>query len=87
MKTQICAIKDRASDAYSQPMFMPSVGIAIRSFSDEINKEAENNQLYNHPDDFDLWHLGEYDDNGAKFTIFDEAIQLAIGKQVKILKT
>jgi hypothetical protein len=84
MKTQICAIKDRASDAFSQPMFMPSVGIAIRSFTDEINKQDENNNLFKHPDDFDLWHLGEYDDNGAKFVLFEDPVQLAIGKQVKI---
>jgi len=83
MKTQICAIKDRASDAFSQPMFMPSLGIAIRQFTDEINKADDNNQLYKHPDDFDLWHLGEYDDNGAKFELI-EPVQLALGKQVKI---
>jgi hypothetical protein len=84
MKTQICVIKDRASDAYSQPMFVASVGTAIRQFSDEVNKDSENNQLYNHPDDFDLYHLGEYDDSMAQFSLLEKPVQIAIGKQVKI---
>jgi hypothetical protein len=84
MKTQICVIKDRATDAYSQPMFIASTGAAIRQFSDEVNKVSENNQLFNHPDDFDLYHIGEYDDSSATFLLLEKPLQIAIGKQVKI---
>lgn len=84
MRLIMCAVRDRAADAYARPMFVPSVGIAIRSFSDEVNRKAEDNQMYNHADDFDLYELGEYDDETAKFTILDTPKQLAIGKQVKV---
>jgi hypothetical protein len=84
MRLIMCAVRDRAADAYARPMFVPSVGIAIRSFSDEVNRKAEDNQMYNHADDFDLYELGEYDDETAKFMILDLPKQLAIGKQVKI---
>lgn len=84
MRLIMCAVRDRAADAFARPMFVPSVGIAIRSFSDEVNRKADDNQMYNHSDDFDLFELGEYDDETAKFTIFDTPKQLAIGKQVKI---
>jgi hypothetical protein len=84
MRLIMCAVHDRAADAYARPMFVPSVGIAIRSFSDEVNRKAEDNQMYNHADDFDLFELGEYDDETAKFIILDSPKQLAIGKQVKV---
>jgi hypothetical protein len=77
-------MKDRAADAFARPMFVPSIGVAIRSFSDEINRQAEDNQLYQHPDDFDLYDLGVFDDSDASFQLHEKPIQIAIGKQVKI---
>lgn len=83
MKLTICVVRDRAADAFGQPMFVPSVGSAIRSFSDEINREDKNNQLYNHSDDFDLYELGVYYDSTAMFELHDTPKQLAVGKQLK----
>jgi len=84
MKQIICTVKDRAADAYGRPMFVPSAGVAIRSFSDEINRNNAENQLYNHPDDFDLYELGEFDDNTGLFSLHDQPKLLSLGKQVKI---
>jgi hypothetical protein len=84
MKQIICTVKDRAADAYGRPMFVPSAGVAIRSFSDEINRNNAENQLYNHPDDFDLYELGEFDDNTAVFSLHEQPKLLSLGKQVKI---
>jgi len=83
MKLTLCTVKDRAADAYGRPMFVPSTGIAIRSFSDEINRSAEDNQMYNHSDDFDLYELGEFDDNTGLFSLHDQPKLLTLGKQVK----
>jgi len=83
MKLTLCTVKDRAADAYGRPMFVPSTGIAIRSFSDEINRQAEDNQMYNHSDDFDLYELGEFDDNTGLFSLHDHPKLLTLGKQVK----
>jgi hypothetical protein len=84
MKLVLCTVKDRAADAYGRPMFVPSVGVAIRSFSDEVNRQDADNQLYNHPDDFDLYELGEFDDNTGLFALYDQPKLLSLGKQVKI---
>jgi len=84
MKLIICTVKDRAADAYGRPMFVPSTGVAIRSFSDEINRNNADNQLYNHPDDFDLYELGEFDDNTGLFALHDQPKLLSLGKQVKL---
>jgi len=86
MKLVLCSVKDRAADAYGRPMFVPSVGVAIRSFSDEVNRQDADNQLFNHPDDFDLYELGEFDDNSGQFALHELPKLLSLGKQVKILK-
>ncbi len=84
MKLVLCTVKDRAADAYGRPMFVPSVGVAIRSFSDEVNRKDPDNQLFNHSDDFDLYELGEFDDNSGLFALHDQPKLLSLGKQVKI---
>jgi hypothetical protein len=84
MKLIICTVKDRAADAYGRPMFVPSTGVAIRSFSDEINRNNADNQLFNHPDDFDLYELGEFDDNSGLFALHEQPKLLSLGKQVKL---
>ena len=86
MKLVLCSVKDRAADAYGRPMFVPSVGVAIRSFSDEVNRQDADNQLFNHPDDFDLYEFGEFDDNSGQFALHEQPKLLSLGKQVKILK-
>ena len=84
MKLNICSVKDRAADAFGRPMFVPSTGVAIRSFSDELNRSDADNQLYNHPDDFDLYEFGVFDDNSGLFDLYDQPKLLSLGKQVKI---
>lgn len=84
MKMVICSIRDSAADAYGRPFFLPSVGVAIRSFTDEVNRPAEDNQIYQHPEDFDLFELGEFDDVSGRFVLLDVPKQLALGRMVKV---
>jgi hypothetical protein len=79
----VVSIRDRAADTYSQPMCVASVGGAVRSFGDEVNRKAENNQLNSHPEDFDMYELGKWDDQSAEF-ICGTPRQIAIGKDLKI---
>jgi len=62
-KLKIVAVRDRAAEAFMRPFFVPSIGVAIRSFGDEINREALDNPMFQHPDDYDLYLLGEYDED------------------------
>jgi hypothetical protein len=84
MKMVICSIRDSAADAYGRPFFLPSVGVAIRSFTDEVNRSSEDNQIYQHPEDFDLFELGEFDDTTGRFVLLDTPKQLALGRMVKV---
>lgn len=80
MKIQVLSIRDRAADAYGQPMFFAALGKALRVFQDEINRRADDNSMYHHPEDFDLYHLGEYDDNNGKFTNLEQPKMISVGK-------
>ena len=84
MKMVICSICDSAADAYGRPFFLSSVGVAIRSFTDEVNRSSEDNQIYQHPEDFDLFELGEFDDTTGRFVLLDVPKQLVLGRMVKV---
>lgn len=68
MKLKIYAVRDIATDQYGNPMFMISKGQAIRSFQDEVNRKDEQNMLYKHPTDYELYELGDYDTDTGTFT-------------------
>lgn len=82
MRYKVLAIRDRAIDSYGQPFYSASVGGAVRSFSDEVNR-PENNTLHKHPEDFDLFLLGEFDDQTGEFDTTRPA-QVAVGKDLVI---
>lgn len=63
MKYAVCAVKDRAVNAYNRPIYVPTVGVAIRSFTDEVNRK--DSELQNHPEDYDLYEIGQWDDETA----------------------
>lgn len=80
MNYKIVAILDRGIDAYQRPFTVRAQGEAIRWFQDEINNRE--NPMNKHPEDYDLYELGVWDDHTGKLTPHDEPRQLAIGKQL-----
>jgi hypothetical protein len=60
-------------------MFFGTIGSGIRAFGDEVKRVHENNNLNKHPDDFDLYHIADYNDENGEFTI-QRPSQIAIGK-------
>lgn len=85
MKLQMVATRDIVANLYSTPQFVPTLGQAVRSFGDACkNKSDPNNILAKHPRDFELWHLGEYDDESGYFNVAHdgsafEPKQIAVG--------
>lgn len=80
MKYVVCAVRDRVADVFGQPFFSASTGLAVRGFQDEVNRADDKNVLFRHPDDFDLFELGIFDDTTAKFVMLDQPRQLVLGK-------
>lgn len=83
MKYLIVVVRDRVADVFGQPSFVLSLGSAVRSFGDEVNRDVEGNAFFKHPDDFDLYALGSYDDADASFVV-GVPRQVAIGKDLKV---
>lgn len=78
----IVSVKDRAADVFNRPFFVPHRNVAIRDFTDEVNRSAADNQLNRHPDDFDLYLLGQFDDNTGAFIAEEAPMVLVRGKDV-----
>lgn len=80
MKLQIVCVRDRVADVYGQPAFVVSLGSAIRGFGDECRRphSVERPNAFNqHPDDFELFHVGSFDDETCVFeTHIPKAIAL-----------
>lgn len=75
----IVSVRDRAVDGYMNPFVVPSEGAAVRSFSDEVNR-AES-PMNAHPDDYDLYRLGHFDDSTGAFAV-ESPTMLVSGKNV-----
>ena len=84
MISVIVSVRDSAAEAFGRPMYLQSLGVAIRSFTDEVNRDDKDNQLFNHPDDFDLYELGVFDDSIGKYELRDNPTVIVRGKDVKI---
>lgn len=67
MITNVYSIYDSKSETYSKPFHMHNDAIAIRSATDLL--KSQNSEIANHPEDFTLFLLGEWDDNSAVFAI------------------
>ncbi len=68
----IFAVYDEKACSYGAPMFFPSRGVALRSFSDVVaNRESP---LAKHPGDYKLYDLGTFDPNSGKVVANQEPL-------------
>lgn len=63
MTNLMCAIYDKAANAYMQPFFCRTQAEAVRLFADACTDGK--NQFCKHPNDFDLYVVGVFDDNSG----------------------
>lgn len=82
MKIKIFAIKDLAAQAFLQPFFTHSSGVANRSFTSEINNAQQ--ELFKHYQDLELYELGEFDDFTGRIQSYDDPKLISRGSDVKI---
>lgn len=78
----VVSVRDRAAEVFNRPFFVPHRGVAVRDFTDEVNRDDSQNALNRHPDDFDLYLLGQFDDNSGVYTAEERPLVLVRGKDV-----
>lgn len=83
MKQVIVAVRDSKAVVFGRPFFVATAGVAIRSFTDEVNRDAPDNQFSQHPGDFALYQLGMYDDETGSITCFDQPRLLIQADQLR----
>ena len=81
MATLKCVVvRDSALDAFLRPFFAPSLGVAERSFADEVNRD--DSEMGKHPDDYELYFLGDYLEDSARFLLRDQPQLMSRAKDV-----
>lgn len=83
MRQIICAVFDVAAEVYGRPIFTGAVGLAVRSFTDEVNRIAPDNAMHTHAADFALYQLGVFDDNTGLFETAQPK-RLCVGSDVLV---
>ena len=82
MITQVVALFDGKVEAFGMPQFVQSVGAGVRAFGDAVNGSGDSD-IRRHPEDFQLFHLGSFDDETGRFTQFDVPKLLSAGLTLK----
>lgn len=83
MNQVIVSVKDTAAQAFGRPVFVPAIAVAIRSFRDEVNRKDSTEDLARHPDDFELYELGSFDDSTGIVVVLPEPRMVARAKDLK----
>ncbi len=65
MKLLAFSVYDEKAECFGHPFFVSAIGIATRYFS-EWTKDTRG-MVGKHPEDFTLYHVGEWNDSEAKF--------------------
>lgn len=82
---QVVSVFDSAMQAHGRPLFVPALGIAVRGFTDEVNRDASDNAMHVHPEDFELVHLADFDEETGTFSQVPRRVLLR-GKEVNSVK-
>lgn len=72
MKLHIFTVHDSKAEAYLQPFFALTVGMALRDWRSACNDQ--DHQFHRHAGDYNLFELGTYEQQTAKFEIHDSPI-------------
>lgn len=85
MKKQLFVLKDRVVDTYIRPFTATNEIEAQRMLV--VLLQSDDNHLHHHPDDFSLYHIGEFDQATGIINAFPEPeyiMNLAILKKFGI---
>lgn len=58
---KLISVYDIKSELWSMPMTAETNKAALRAFGNTV--EQEGNEINQHPEDYELWEIGEYDNH------------------------
>lgn len=75
------AIKDNLAEAFMTPVLFDNDNLAKRWFTGVVNSKEQNEVIYNNPEDFELWKLGDFDNQSGQ--IYPGIQKLVTAKSIK----
>lgn len=82
MLHKLVSIYDSKAQVYSPTIAFPTLGMAERSFTDAVNDPQSS---YNkHPEDYTLFHVGEFDDSTGQTTNLETPFSLGVALTFKV---
>lgn len=69
MQLKAYSIRDSKAEVFNTPFFSKTHGEAERNFQ-QLTKDS-NSMVNKYPEDYDLYHLGTYDDSTGTFEALD----------------
>ena len=82
MIKKMYSIYDQKAGVFNNPFYKTTHGEAERDFTTAVNDEKTT--LNQYPTDFDLYYLGDYNDQDGKFTTLDTPQHVV--KAVQVLR-
>lgn len=82
---KVFSVYDCKAEAYMQPMFMQSRGVAIRSFGAAASDEKHDFSRF--AEDYTLFELGEFNESDASFKLYSTPISLGKASELKAAST
>ena len=83
MKKQMYALLDHTAQVFLNPISFINDGDAIRWFGTVVNNKEEKTNISNHPEQFTLYRLADYDDQLGTYDHQAQPKQLITGIQVQ----
>lgn len=80
MKLIVVAIYDSALAAYLRPFFVPTTGVAVRAFTDEVKKTGSD--MGAHRGDYILFEIASFDEETGMFDNVPSPRQLIRGADI-----
>lgn len=75
---KIFSVYDSKGDVFSRPIFDLNAGVALRGFADTAKAVNGENPISQHPEDYTLFELGEWDESSGNFKMHDAKHSLGI---------
>lgn len=81
MNLKAFSILDTKADTFNTPFFMKTTGEAVRAFADLVNDPQS--MINRHPDDFRLFHVGDFDQELGRFVHLEKPQPLGSAAEYK----
>lgn len=66
METKLFSVRDSKAEIFHPPFHKKTHAEALRDFQSIVNTKDENNNINKYPEDYDLYYVGNYDDQTGK---------------------